>query len=172
MNQVVYAAGHLWSGVNTAVSTPQGPSASGLAWFATTPATDRSGAVTATLAGQGYLAVNGQDIFFPSIGVTPTGAAVMTFTLAGPNLHPSAAWAPVSLEGGAGPIYVTGAGTTAADDFSAVKAFQGHGVIRWGDYTAAVSDTSGTVWMADEYISGLEQDSMGNWATFVSHVTP
>jgi hypothetical protein len=172
MNQVVFANGKLWSGVNTGVKTPQGPTLSGIAWFATTPATASGGAVSATLAGQGYLAVNGEDIMFPSIGVTSGGKAVMAFTLAGPDNHPSAAWAPVSLSGGAGPIFVAARGMNAGDDLSAVKAFQGHGTIRWGDYSAAVADPSGTVWMATEYISGLEADSLANWATFVAHVTP
>ena len=36
-------------------------------------------------------------MIFPSIGVTPAGKAVMAFTLAGPDYHPSAAWAPLSL---------------------------------------------------------------------------
>lgn len=172
MNQAVFAGGKLWSGVNTAVKTAQGPTLSGIAWFATTPTTAAGGAVSATLAGQGYVSINGEDVMFPSIGVTPAGKAVMAFTLAGPNNHPSAAWAPVSLSSGAGPVFVSAPGADAADDFSAVKAFGGHGTIRWGDYSAAVSDPSGTVWMANEYISGVEKDSMANWATFVAHVTP
>src|SRR5262249_27981801 len=68
MLQVVYAAGHLWSGLNTAVKTPQGPTVAGSAWFVTTPATSASGTLSASLAGQGYLAVNKEDVIFPSIG--------------------------------------------------------------------------------------------------------
>jgi hypothetical protein len=172
MNQVVYADGKLWSGVNTAVKTPQGPTLVGLAWFATSPATATDGTLSATLVGQGYLGVNKEDVLFPSIGVTPAGKAVMAFTLAGPDFHPSAAWAPVSLTTGAGPVFVAAAGQNADDDFSATKAFQGVGASRWGDYSAAVSDTSGTIWMGAEYISGLERTPMANWATFLSHVTP
>jgi hypothetical protein len=172
MNQVVYADGHLWSGLNTAVKTPQGPTLAGIAWFATTPSTAADGVVSATLAGQGYLGVNKEDVMFPSIGVTPSGKSAMAFTLAGPGFHPSGAWAPVSLSSGAGPIHIVAAGKNADDDFSSVKAFGGDGVGRWGDYTAAVSDTSGTVWMGVEYISGIERTQSANWATFVSHVTP
>jgi hypothetical protein len=172
MNQVVYAGGHLWSGVNTAVKTPQGPTLVGIAWFATTPATGTDGTLSAGMIGQGYLGVNGEDVLFPSIGVTPAGKAVMGFTLAGPNNHPSAAWAPLSLATGAGPVYVAAAGQNAADDFSAIKAFGGNGSSRWGDYTAAVSDASGTIRMGTEYISGLERTPLANWATFVARVTP
>jgi hypothetical protein len=172
MNQVVYAGGHLWSGVNTAVKTQQGPTVVGNAWFATTPTTAASGALSATLAGQGYLAVNKEDILFPSIGVTPAGHAVMAFTLVGPDYHPSAAWAPLSLASGAGPVHVAAAGANAVDDLSSLKAFGGTGSDRWGDYTAAVSDPAGHVWMGVEYISGLERTQLANWATYIFHVTP
>ena len=172
MNQVVYADGHLWSGLNTAVKTPQGPTLAGIAWFATTPATSAGGGLSAVLAGEGYLAVNQEDVLYPSIGVTPAGKAVMAFTLAGPSYHPSAAWAPLSLASGAGPVYVAAAGQNAFDDFSAVKAFGGSGSARWGDYSAAVSDPSGTIWMGTEYISGVERTFYTNWATFIAHVTP
>lgn len=172
MNQVVYADGHLWSGLNTAVETPQGPTLAGIAWFATTPTTGATGGLTAALAGQGYLAVNKEDVLYPSIGVTSAGKAVMAFTLAGPSYHPSAAWAPLSLASGAGPIYVAAAGQNAFDDFSAAKAFGGHGSARWGDYSAAVSDPSGTIWMGTEYISGVERTPFTNWATFIARVTP
>ncbi len=172
MNQVVYAAGDLWSGVNTAVKTQQGPTASGIAWFVTTPS-DATGSVSATMAGQGYLAVNKESVYFPSIGVTPAGKAVMVFTLSGSDTHPSAAWAPLSLSAGAGPVYVAAAGTNAADDFSVLKAFGGDGAsTRWGDYSAAVSDTSGTVWIATEYIAGGERTAFANWSTYVEQVTP
>jgi hypothetical protein len=172
MNQVVYAGGHLWSGLNTAVKTPQGATLAGIAWFATTPQTSPSGDLSATLAGQGYLGVNQEDVIFPSIGVTPAGKAVMAFTLTGPDYHPSAAWAPLSLASGAGPIYVAAAGQNADDDFSSAKAFGGSGSGRWGDYTAAVADPSGKVWMGVEYISGVERTAFANWATYVFGVTP
>jgi hypothetical protein len=128
--------------------------------------------VSATLVRQGYLAVNKENLLFPSIGVTPAGHAVMAFTLTGPDYHPSAAWTPLSLSSGTGPVYIAAAGQNALDDLSSLKAFQGNGVGRWGDYTAAVSDPSGNVWMGVEYISGLERTTLANWATFVFHVAP
>jgi hypothetical protein len=172
MNQVVYAGGHLWSGLNTAVKTAQGSTLVGAAWFVTTPSTISTGQLSAALVKQGYLAVNTEDVLFPSIGVTPAGTAVMAFTLTGPDYHPSAAWAPLSLSSGPGPIYVAASGQAAFDDFSAAKAFGGNGSARWGDYSTAVSDPSGIVWMGTEYVSGVERTSFTDWATFISQVTP
>lgn len=43
---------------------------------------------------------------------------------------------------------------------------------RWGDYSAAVSDVNGTIWMADEYIVDQPRTTLANWNTFVSTVTP
>jgi hypothetical protein len=171
MLQVVYAAGHLWSGLNTAVKTPQGSTLVGSAWFATTPSTAANGDISASLAGQGYVAVNKEDLLYPSIGVTPAGKAAVTFTLVGPDYYPSAAWAPLSLTG-VGPIDVTAPGAGPVDDNSSLKAFQGFGSDRWGDYSAAVADASGNIWMGDEYISGAGRGPLGNWATFVSSIKP
>ena len=78
-------------------------------------------------------------MLFPSIGVTPAGKAVMAFTVTGPDYHPSAGWAPLSLSSGTGPIYLAAPGQAAFDDFSAAKAYGGNGSARWGDYSAGVS---------------------------------
>jgi hypothetical protein len=51
-------------------------------------------------------------------------------------------------------------------------AFGGSGSRRWGDYSTAVSDPSGTVWMGTGYISGIERTFYANWATYIAHVTP
>jgi hypothetical protein len=52
------------------------------------------------------------------------------------------------------------------------QAFGGSGSRRWGDYSTAVSDPSGTVWMGTGYISGIERTFYANWATYIAHVTP
>lgn len=52
INRVVFAAGKLWTGVNTAIKTPNGPARTGIAWFILNPsATARS--VAASVANQG-----------------------------------------------------------------------------------------------------------------------
>ena len=91
MNQVVFANGLLWSGVNTKVTTKDGSTRVGIAFFAVQPEWHGS-----TLGGhvhhQGYVAVNGNNVLFPAIGVDKWGNAVMTFTLVGPKYYPSAAY--------------------------------------------------------------------------------
>lgn len=172
MNQAVYANGKLWSGLNTAVKTATGPTNAGIAWFALAPSV-ANGSVSATLAGQGYVAPSKESAIFPSIGVASNGAATMAFTLVGRDYYPSAAYAPVSLSGGGsvGPIRIAAAGAAPEDGFTSLKAYGGVGSDRWGDYSAAVAAPNGTIWMATEYISGVERDAYANWSSFVWDVT-
>jgi hypothetical protein len=171
LNQVVFAAGRLWSGINTAVKLPTGATLSGIAWFAVTPS-DPAGTLSAAVARQGYVALSGENAMFPSIGVTGAGRAVMTFSVSGPDRFPSAAYAPLSLTSGAGAVRIAGAGTRPDDGFSGYKEFGGVGVGRWGDYSAAVADTAGRVWMAAEYLPDGPRTTFANWGTFVARVTP
>jgi hypothetical protein len=171
--QVVYAAGNLWSSLNTAVKLPTGATAAGAAYFEVTPADPQGGSLSAALTHQGYVGVDKQNVIFPSVGVTPAGKAVMTFTLVGPGYFPSGAYVPIDpTTGQAGAISISGAGQLPEDGFTALKAFGGHGATRWGDYSAAVSDAGGTIWMGDEYIANQPRDLFANWNTFVSAVTP
>jgi len=170
--QVVYAAGQLWSSLNTAVKLPTGATAAGAAYFEVAPADPQGGILAASLTHQGYVGVDKENVIFPSVGVTPAGKAVMTFTLVGPGYYPSAAYVPIDSNGQAGDISISGAGQLPEDGFTALKAFGGHGATRWGDYSAAVSDVNGTIWMGDEYIANQPRDLFANWNTFVSAVTP
>ena len=45
---------------------------------------------------------------------------------------------------------------------------------RWGDYSAAVADSSGHVWVATEYVPGTFgfPQFIANWGTYVASVTP
>jgi hypothetical protein len=171
--QVVFAAGDLWSSLNTAVKLPTGASGIGAAYFQVTPSFPQSASLSAGMTHQGYVGFDKQNVDFPSIGVTPAGKAIMTFTVVGPDFFPSAAYVPIDASTGqAGAIRISGPGQLPEDGFTALKAFGGHGVTRWGDYSAAVSDTNGTIWMADEYIANQPRDTFANWNTFVSTVTP
>jgi hypothetical protein len=179
MNQVVYAAGKLWSGVNSVVQAENGPTRSGIAYFVVSPA-GPGGVFSPTIAAQGYVAVNQENVLFPSIGVNGSGSAVMSFTLVGPDFFPSAAFSRISIVGGAGTVHVSGAGQDPEDGFTAYPAFGGGGTARWGDYSAAVADLSGNVWVATEYIpkacSSAPQAGcrtfFANWGTFVTRVSP
>ena len=52
------------------------------------------------------------------------------------------------------------------------RSFGFEGVGRWGDYSAAVADTSGRIWMATEYIPNAPRTGLANWGTFIARVTP
>ena len=65
MNQVVYAAGTLWGGVNTVIRTSNGKSTrtdrSGIAYFVVSPSTPSATSVPASIAKQGYVALGNND---------------------------------------------------------------------------------------------------------------
>jgi len=181
MNQVVFAAGDLWSGVNSNVSVG-GQARQGIAWFAVRPSLSGHN-LTAHIDHQGYVAVQGEDVMYPSIGVSPQGRAVMSFTLAGPDNWPSSAYA--SVGNSTGKVHVLAAGAGPSDGFSGYAAYGGAGVARWGDYSAAVSDEHGNIWIASEYIGqtctfaqfaldttcGGTRSLLANWGTFIGRVS-
>ena len=177
MNQVVFAGGKLWSGVNTALKTKDGSTRVGIAYFVVSPQSesedDDNSGLQAEIVKQGYLAVNGNNVMFPSIGVNKSGQAVMVFTLVGPNYFPSAAYASISSEDDQTPVvHLAKSGAVPADGFTGYVSEGGNGVERWGDYTAAVSDADGNIWMATEYIPAGPRTLLANWGTFISKVTP
>ena len=172
MNQVVYANGLLWSGVNTIVTTKDGSTRVGIAYFAVDPEWHGS-ALGGHVARQGYVAVNGNNVLFPAIGVDRWGNAVMTFTLVGPKYYPSAAYLSLGASSTSGMIHVIGDGAGPADGFTGDPAYGGTDhVERWGDYSAAVTDGAGHIWVATEYIPGGPRTSLANWGTFVAKVNP
>jgi hypothetical protein len=180
MNTVVYANGVLWSGVNTNVSVG-GETRQGIAWFAVQPDLE-GGHLNAHMRQQGYVAVAGEDVLFPSLAATNDGNAVMSFTLSGPDYFPSAAYTVVGYRGDS--VHVVGAGVGPDDGFTGYAAYNGNGIARWGDYSAAVTDEWGNVWLAAEYIGqtctfaqfaadttcGGTRSLLANWGTFISRV--
>jgi hypothetical protein len=179
MNQVVYAAGELWSAVNTIVRTSNGASTktdrSGVAYFVVTPSTPSASTVAGTIAKQGYIALGNDDnVFFPSIGVNAAGKGVMTFSISGHQHFPSAGYVSIDAVNGAGPIHIASAGAAPTDDISGYAAFGGNGVARWGDYSAAVAGDDGSIWIATEFIPGGFgfPAYVNDWGTFVGDVSP
>ncbi len=167
MNQVVYANGLLWSGVNTLVGDG---SRTGVAYFAVDPSWSH-GSFGASIAGQGYVSLAKNNVVYPSIAVNPRGDAAMLFTVSGPDYYPSAGYAMVSL-GRAGPVHIAGAGAGPEDGFTGYAAYGGDGAARWGDYSAGVADENGNLWLASEYIPGGTRTTLANWGTFISRVSP
>ena len=182
MNQVVYANGKLWSGVNTVVQTPNGPTRVGIAYFEVAPSS--GGSFSPTMSNQGYVAVNQNSAMYPSIGVNANGGAVMVFTVVGPDYYPSAAY--YDLTGGDGNIHIAGVGQGPEDGFTGYRAFGGGGSSRWGDYSAASAGPDGSIWMATEYIGqsctdaqfaadttcGGTRSYYANWGTYIADVNP
>jgi hypothetical protein len=172
MNQVVFADGLLWAGANSAVKPPNGPVVAGIAYFVVNP-NDGAGTLTASMAEQGFIGASNEYVMYPSIGVTPGGGAVVAFSLSGPDHYPSAAYAHLSPTAGAGDIHIAGAGVAPDDGFTGYdEETPSNGSARWGDYSAAVSDLHGNIWMAAEYIPGGARTLLANWGTYVSEVTP
>jgi len=186
MNQVVYENGKLWSGVDTVVggigTNPDGSqkvARAGIAYFVLDPSVDSTGAVSAKISSQGYVAAPGEDsVMFPSIGVTTTGKAAMTFTLVGPTptqlfsgaFYPSMAFTRLTA-GAAGNIQLGAAGLNPDDGFSGYPAKgTGPGVARWGDYSAAVADVDGSIWMAAEWIPDTPRPKPVNWGTYIGRI--
>ncbi len=183
MNQVVLADGNLWAGVNTIIGDG---TRTGIAYFIVHPSLSSNGILGAKISNQGYVAVNGNSVFFPSIGVNRDGQGVVAFTLAGPDFFPSSAYIRIGEYGAFGAVHVAGAGAGPDDGFTGYAAEdpQDAPVARWGDYSAAVAAPDGSIWGANEYIGqsctdaqfaadatcGGTRTLLANWGTFVFHV--
>lgn len=172
MQQVVYANGMLWSGLNTVLKTLNGPTRAGIAYFVVSPSVS-GGQVYGSMVKQGYVSVNNEYVLFPSIGVNAAGNGVMTFTLVGPDYYPSAAYALIDASNGAGAVHIAAAGAGPDDGFTGYHFFGSPDrVARWGDYSAAVASPDGKIWFAIEYIPGGLRTVLANWGTFIGNVSP
>jgi hypothetical protein len=98
----------------------------------------------------------------------------MTFSVTGPNVYPSPAYIPFASASGPTASTITGLsqGVLPEDGFTCYKQFGFGPPCRWGDYSAATSDGSGHVVMADEMIANTVRDPFANWDTYVATVTP
>jgi len=180
MQQVAFASGNLWTAVPTKVQPGgQGPVRAGAAWFILSPSMS-GGQLSASVVNQGYVSIQSprqNSVLFPAVGVTASGKAAIAFSIAGEDFFPSAAYATLDAVNGAGPIVVSDPGVAPDDGFSGYVPFIVSRVGRWGDYSAAVSDESGNLWMATEAINPpLVQLPPGalaaNFGTFVTEITP
>jgi hypothetical protein len=168
MNQVVYANGVLYSGVNTIIGDG---SRTGIAWFGVKPQFNH-GAVSGKVVQQGYIAVKGENVIYPSLafGGQDQNQGALVFTLVGPDYFPSAAFVKLG-EDGTSAVHIAANGTAPDDGFSGYVFYSGGNVGRWGDYSAAVSDGN-SVWLATEYIPNLPRTSLANWGTSIIKLNP
>ena len=175
MQQVVFANGMLWSAIPSIVK-PQGPVRAGAAWFILSPSLS-GGTLSASVVNQGYVAIQSpsqNSVLFPSVGVNASGKAVIAFSIAGQDFYPSAGYVTLDAATGTGPIVISRSGFAPDDGFTGYAPF-GFRVARWGDYSAAVSDEQGNLWMGNEAIlPPLVQFPPGvlfaNWGTFITEV--
>jgi hypothetical protein len=177
MQQVVFAAGNLWTAVPTrAKPGGQGPVRAGAAWFILAPSV--GGGLSASVVNQGYVSIQSpkqNSVLFPAVAANASGKGAVVFSVVGEDFFPSAAFATLDPVNGAGPIVITDPGFSPDDGFTGY--FPNGRVGRWGDYSAAVSDESGNIWMATEAINpplvSLPPGVLAaNWGTFISEVTP
>ena len=174
MQQVFFAGGLLWTGLTTVIQ--QGNSfVDGAAYFVIRPDSEGDH-VHARIQRQGYITVAGQNILYPAIAVNGKGEGIVGFTISGPGFFPSAAYARINADDGAGSVHVLGPGTFPDDGFTMYPQFGGKGVGRWGDYSAAAVDEHGNLWFATEYIpaqlsNGFRQGIGANWGTFIGKLS-
>ncbi len=191
MQQVTYFQGRLYGALATKVRV-EGRNGtheqSASEWFVVRPTWD-SGNLKPETVNNGYVAVGDNNVVYPSIGVTQSGKAIMSFTLVGADHYPSAGYVTLGSEGHNGPVQIIAEGAGPQDGFSGYDAFSGSGVARprWGDY-GATAVVGNTVWVANEYIAqtctlaqyltgaigscGGTRVALGNWATRISAITP
>jgi hypothetical protein len=182
MQQVVFEDGKLWSGLNTVIGGCNRKSVrTGIAYFIVDPNVSASGILTAHVRKEGYVAAPGLDsVIYPAIGATPTGRAAMVFTLVGPTrtpaflfsdvFYPSMAFTTLNANHGTGDIQLGAAGSAPEDGYSGYPEFGGNGIARWGDYSAAVGDPDGSIWMATEWIPNTSRSEFTNWGTFIGQL--
>lgn len=165
MNQVVFADGLLWSGLNTAVAPH---SRDGIAYFIVHPSVSGD-QVQGSIHKQGYVSAANTYLSFPSVGVNPNGRGVIAMSLMGPHNYPSAAQINVDKNGAEGPIRIVRSGFRPEDGFTCYTAFTGstEPLCRWGDYSASVGTPDGTVYSATEFIGDNARTFFANWSTFI-----
>jgi hypothetical protein len=153
MQQVMYANGKLWGALDSAV-TVGGENRAGVAYYVVNPSAGK-------LLLQGNLGVEHADLTYPAVGVTASGRGVIAFTYTGDTAYPSAAYAPLDAQVGAGDWSFAGPdgeGAAAQDGFSGYKQQRCTATAcipirpRWGDYSAAAVDGN-SIWIASEYIA-------------------
>jgi hypothetical protein len=171
--QVSFAAGRLWTSIDTAIGPRGGPKRTGVLWLVVTPTFDDR-AVGGRVSRQGYLAVDTNSLLYSAVAVNARGVGAMVMSLAGPTTFPSAAYAQVRGGRVSGPVRVMARGVRPYDAESCYRALTGDAALirgcRWGDYSAARADAQGRIWMATEYIPNLPRAKAANWGTFIGRL--
>jgi hypothetical protein len=180
---VTYANGMIWGALGTGVMVG-GQKKAGVAYYVIQPG--QNDLDQSRIVKQGYVAVAGNNLIYPSIAILPNGKGFMSFTLVGSDHYPTAAYAPMDVSG-VGSIRVAAEGVGPQDGFSEYNAFQIPP--RWGDYGMAVTDGN-SIWVGNEYIAqtctlaqyagsasspfgscGGTRTALANWSTRITKLT-
>ena len=99
----------------------------------------------------GYLAVAGNNLTYPSLAVNEQNQGYMGVTLVGPDHFPTPAYIPVALGTDADSVHVVVPGIVPVrwvqrNDLRGLPS-------RWGDYGYVVPGAGTTLWFAAEYTS-------------------
>jgi hypothetical protein len=169
--QLYWAAGRLWTSNMTAVKPPHGPVRSGIAWLQLVPSVS-AGAVTATIANQGYVVVDDENATYGALAVDRTGRGVLVFALAGPGRYPSAAYASID-ESGTGSAVIVAQGTSPYDTFAGYQYFgSSDRLANWGLYSGAQTVGDGDFWIGVQYVGRAPRSQLTNWGTRLAEVQP
>jgi hypothetical protein len=182
MQQVSFANGKLFAALDSAV-TVNGVNQAGAAFFVIQPQGSAAG-LSGTVINQGIVALAGNNVSYPAVGVNHDGRGVMTFTVLGADHFPSAGYTSLDAVAGAGDIHIVAEGAGPSDGFSGYRGISNPVRPRWGDYGATAVDDEG-IWIASEYIDqtctfstylatnftcGNTRGPLGNWSTRISRV--
>lgn len=173
-----YANGKLWTVLGTAAEV-NGVQRAGVSWFILNPKVNAQG-VSATLRKEGILALDGEHLAYPTLGVTKSGRGIIGFTRVGENLFPSYGYASIDDVAGVGPVSMIEEGDSPQDGFTQYGSRP-----RWGDYGAAAV-VGNEVFLAGQYIEqdpcttaqlladgcGGTRTLLANWSTRVARLKP
>jgi hypothetical protein len=171
MQQVYHAGSQLFSAITSTIYDGT-EFVDGVEWFIVKPTFSPSGALRGTVTGNDYLTVKAQNLIYPAVAVdADDDGGAMTFTLVGPNFFPSAAFIKFNSTGPNGAVKVLAEGAAPDDGFTGYFGVPSNEQLagRWGDYSAAVADGN-DIFIATEYISGVDRDAFVNWATSMSKI--
>lgn len=163
---LVYAGGRLYATLGTQVVDETGRSRVGGAYVMLSP-TLRAGVLSARVLRQGYVVAAENHVLRPAIGVNARGAGAIAFTLVGPEYYPTAAYLPIDTASTATEIRIAGLGNLPEDGFTGYPGGTAPGIARWGDYSTAVTDGDGNIWMVAQYIPNAPRTEFANWGSFL-----
>ncbi len=170
MQAPTYVNGLLYSALSTALGPNNTVNRTGIAWFVVVPFLS-GGQVNGVVARQGYVAApGGTSLMYPFVGMNGLSRGVIALSLTGPDNFPSFGYIAMGPQGPAGPVHIVRPGAGPEDGFTCYS-IGGGPPCRWGDYSYAVADEAGNLWMAGEDIPGTPRTLYANWGTFVARLS-